>query len=275
MTTTPPAPTLTVFTTADPCPRVEILISPMPGDVDEITVYRTWLGNRVEVRGGKRAEVAGAFLLVDYEVPLGTSVSYSSVGYDVAGTPSQESSLTTQTVSVSDVWLQDPLDPTTALRAGLATPRDDLMVVSPSFELGVYGAEVSKSVVVGSSLAVARVGTRQAASQMPLSIRAGSAADAAALKLLLDQAAILCVRAPSSSVPYLDGLSYLAFSSYQPRPEPGWTKTLYSLSGDVVRAPGAAIVVSPRTYDDLLDEAATYNGIVALYADYIGVLRGL
>lgn len=275
MTTTPPAPTLTVFTTDDPCPRVEVLISPMPGDIDEITVYRSWLGNRVEVRGGKRAEVAGAFLLVDYEVPLGTPVSYSSVGYDVAGTPSQESSLTTQTVSVSDVWLQDPLDPTTALRAGLTTPRDDLMVVAPSFELGVYGAEVSKSVVVGSSLAVARVGARQAASQMPLSIRAGSPTDAAALKLLLDQASILCVRAPSSSVPYLDGLSYLAFTSYQPQPEPGWTKTLYSLSGDVVRAPGASVVVSPRTYDDLLDEAATYNGIVALYADYLGVLRGL
>src|SRR5688572_5704436 len=145
MTTTAPAPALTVHTTADPCPRVEILISPMPGDVDEITVYRSWLGNRVEVRGGKRAEVAGDFLLVDYEVPFGTPVAYTSVGYDVAGTPSQESSSTTQTVSVTEVWLQDPLDPTTALQAGLTIPRDDLMVIAPSFEQGAYASDSSRS----------------------------------------------------------------------------------------------------------------------------------
>lgn len=275
MTTTPPAPTLTVFTDPDPCPRVEVLITPMPAGIDEITVYRSWLGNRVEVRGGKRAEVAGAFLLVDYEVPLGTPVSYSSVGYDVAGIPSLESPLTTQTVTVPDAWMQDPLDPTTALRVGLTLPRSDLMAVAPSFELGNYVSSIGKSIVVGSSLAVARAGTRQAASEMPLSIVAGTPTDAAALQLLLDQAPILCVRAPSDSVPYVGGLSYVAFGSYQPRPFAGWQSTLFPLTGDVVRAPGAGIVVSPRTYDDLLDESATYSGLLPLYPTYIDLLRGL
>jgi len=202
-------------------------------------------------------------------------VSYSSVGYDVAGTPSLESPLTTQTVSVTDVWLQDPLDPTTALRAGLSTPRSDLMIVAPSFEQGVYSSDLVKATVVGSSLAVARAGTRQAAANMPLSVMAGTQTDASALQLLLDQSPILCVRAPSTSVPYLGGLSYVAFSSYQPKPFKGWTSTLFSLVGDVVRAPGAAIVVSPRTYDDLLDESATYNGLLTLYPTYIDLLRGL
>lgn len=275
MTTTPPAPTLTVFTDADPCPRVEVLISSMPGDVDEITVYRSWLGNRVEVRGGKRAEVAGAFLLVDYEVPLGTPVSYSSVGYDVAGIPSLESPLTTQTVSVADVWLQDPLDPTTALAAGLANPRSDLMVVAPSFDQGVYTSEVVKSTVVGSSLPVARPGTRQAASGMPLTIVAGTPSDSAALGMLLDQSPVLCVRAPSDLVPYVGGLAYIAFTSYQPRLFRGWQSGIFSLSGDVVRAPGAGIVVSPRTFDDLLDESATFNGLLTLYPTFIDLLRGL
>jgi hypothetical protein len=275
VTTTPPAPTLTVHTTADPCPRVEILISPMPGDVDEITVYRSWLGNRLEVRGGKRAEVAGDFLLVDYEVPLGTPVAYTSVGYDVAGTPSQESSSTTQTVSVAEVWLQDPLDPTTALRAGLTIPRDDLMVVAPSFEQGAYSSDSSRSTVVGSSLAVARMGTRQAATGMPLTIDAGSPTSSAALKLLLDQQPLLCVRPPSTLIPDLGGLAYLAVSSYVPKPYNGWTRTTYSLVGDVVRGPGASIVVSPRTYDDLLDESATYGGLITLYSTYVDLLRGL
>lgn len=275
MTTTPPAPTLTVSTTDDPCPRVEVLISPMPAGIDEITVYRSWLGNRVEVRGAKRAEVSGAFLVVDYEVPLGTPVAYTSVGYDVAGIPSLESPSTTQTVAVSDVWLQDPLDPTTALRAGLTIPRSDLMIVAPSFDQASYVSDVAKASVVGSPLAVARVGTRQAASGMPLSVFAGTPTDAAALQLLLDQASVLCVRAPSSSVPYLGGLSYIAFSSYQPRPSAGWTTTLFSLVGDVVRPPGAGIVVSPRTYEDLLDEAATYAGLLTLYPTYVDLLRGL
>lgn len=275
MTTTPPAPTLTVHTDADPCPRVEILISSMPAGIDEITIYRTWLGNRVEVRGGKRAEVAGSYLLVDYEVPLGTSVSYSAVGYDVAGIPSLESPLTATTVSVSTVWLQDPLDPTTALQAGLSTPRSDLMVVAPSFELGNYVSSVIKSTVVGSSLAVARAGTRQAASDMPLSVIAGTPTDAAAFQSLFDQAPILCVRAPSGDVPYLGGLAYVAFGTYQPRPAKGWQSTLFTLSGDVVRPPGAAVVVSPRTYDDLLDESATYSGLLTLYPTYIDLLRGL
>lgn len=275
MTTTPSAPTLTVHTDADPCPRVEILITPMPVDVDEITIYRTWQGQRSVVRGASRAEVAGDHLVVDYEAPLGASIVYTSVGYDSSGVPSQESTGSTVTVSVSDAWIQDPLDPTSAMQAGLTTPRD-LMFTVPSFLPAPRAMAASVAGIVGAPVPVGMGGTRQAASGMPLTLDARTPAVAAALEALLDQAYPLCLRTPATLVRQLSGLTYLSIQEYIPTPDDGWdSATVYSMTADTVRGPGAGIVVQPRTYDDLLAEAATYNDLLSLYPTYLDMLRGL
>lgn len=273
MTTTPPAPTVTVFTDADPCPRAEVVITPMPGDIDEITVYRTWRGQRSVIRGASRAEVAGAYLVVDYEVPIGTSVSYSSVGYDTVGVPSEESLATAVTVSVTDVWIQDPLDPTTALQVGLTIPRE-IQAAFPSF---LPGKRVMPSAVVpiaGSSLPVGLGGTRQALSGIPFTLHAMTQSAADTVEVLLDQAYPLCVRVPGA-VPQMDGLAYLAIAEVLLEAVNAWEETLFSMTADIVRGPGAAIVVQPRTYADLLDEAATYTALKTVYPTYLDVRRGL
>jgi hypothetical protein len=275
VTTTPPAPTLTALTTADPCPRVEILITPMPVDVDEITIYRTWAGQRSVVRGASRAEVSGDHLVVDYEAPLGTSIVYTSVGYDSSGIPSEESTGTAVTVAVTDGWLQDPLDPTSAMQVGLTTPRD-LMVTVPSFLPASRAMAVTVAGIVGSPTPVGMGGTRQAASGMPLTLDARTPVVAAALEELLDQAYPVCLRTPATLIRQLSGLTYLSIAEYIPTPDDGWDgATLYSMTADTVRGPGAGIVVQPRTYDDLLAEAATYNDLLALYPTYLDMLRGL
>lgn len=275
MTTTPPAPTLTAYTDADPCPRVEILITPMPAGVDEITIYRSWQGQRSVVRGASRAEVAGAFLVVDYEAPLGTSIVYTSIGYDASGVPSQESAGSTVTVSVSDAWIQDPLDPTSAMQAGLTIPRD-LMVTTPSFLPASFAAAVTVAPIVGSRLPAAMGGTRQAASRMPLTLDARTPTVAADLEELLNQSFPLCLRTPADLIRQLGGLTYLAIQEYVPTPDDGWNAgTLYSMTADTVRGPGAGIVVQVRTYDDLLAEATTYADLLTLYPTYLDVLRGL
>lgn len=273
MTTTPPAPTLTTSTDADPCPRVEVVIATMPGDADTITIYRTWRGQRSIVRGAENAEVAGDHLVIDYEVPLGVPVAYSSVTYDVAGIPSQESTSTTTTVTVDDVWIQDALDPGTAIQVGLTIPRE-VMCIFPSFLPASYTMAMTTSPIVGDPTPVGLGGTRQAASRVPFTIVASTPTSADAVKELLDQAFPLCVRTPAA-VPQYKGLLYLGIPEYSPDPHAGWNETTYAMVGDSIRGPGSGIVVQPRTFDDLLDEAATFTDLLALYATFLELRRGL
>lgn len=275
MTTTPPAPTLTPATGANPCPRVEVLISTMPGDADRVTVHRSWRGQRTTVRDAEDVEVAGDFLVVDYEVPLGTPVTYTCRTLDVSGVPSQESPGTTTTVSVDDVWIQDALDPTTAVRVVIASyAAGGVTIIGDSFMPAVYSADVVAPPVAGSPLPIAYGGVRRAASRMPLTLIAWTPSDAGALRTLLTSAFPLCVRTPAT-VPQLSGLTYLSLPDLLETPHPGWVTTRFSATGDSVRGPGSGIAVQPRTYADLLDEAATYADLLPLYPTYVDLRRGL
>lgn len=266
-------PVLTAYTDEDPCPRVEVLITHLPPTVDTVTVWRSWAGTRSVVRGGNRAEVSGALLLVDYEVPLGLPVTYWAVGYTAAGVPMQESPSATVTVSAPDTWIQDPLDPTSAMRAGMLIP-GPLMVSGGSFAAPRYRRAGQRIAIHGSRLPVGRGDVRQAAAQVPLLLDSDNPTTTAGVYEVLDQADPLCVRAPADLVPALTGLVYLAVDEYVPDPDTGWQGTMFTLEGDSVRPPGAGIVVQPRTYADLLDEAATYADLTTLYPTYLDLLRG-
>lgn len=276
MTTTPPAPTLTTFTDADPCPRVEVLVTPMPGDADTITVWRTWKGQRTTVRDAQDVDVAGAFLVVDYEVPIGTPVTYTCQTADVAGIPSEISAGTTTTVSVTDMWLQDALDPTSAIQVStqVGTASSGFTIVAPSIVPATYSADTATIPVHGDEFPVALGGVRRAASRMPWSVIAWTPADAETLRALLRQAFPLCMRTPAT-VHQLTGLTYVALPDIVETPYPGWQATRFDGAGDSVRGPGSGIVVQVRTYADLLDEAATYAGVVSVFPTYLDVLRGL
>jgi hypothetical protein len=276
VTTTPPAPTLTAFTDADPCPRVEVVVTPMPGDADTITVWRTWKGQRSAVRDAQNAEVAGDFLIVDYEAPFGTPVTYTCQTADVSGIPSDISAGSATTVSVDDMWLQDALDPASSMPVSLeiGTAASGYTVIAPSIMPATYQADVSTIPVHGDELPVGLGGVRRAASRMPWSVIAWTPTDAESLRTLLKQAYPLCVRTPSL-VHQLSGLTYLSLSDLVETPYPGWTATRFEAAADSVKGPGAGIVIQPRTYAQLLDEAATYTALKALYATYLDVRRGL
>lgn len=276
MTTTPPAPTLTAYTDANPCPRVEVLVTPMPGDADTITVWRTWKGQRAVVRDAQNVEVAGAFLVVDYEAPLGTSVTYTCQTADSAGIPSQISPDASTTVAATVMWLQDALDPTSAvpvsLQIGAAT--SGYTAVVPTIVPATYSADTTVAPIHGAELPVAFGGVRRAASRMPWSVIAWTPADTEALRTLLKQAFPLCMRTPST-IPQLTGLTYLSMPDIVEIPYPGWQATRFEATVDSVRGPGAGIVVQPRTYAALPDEAATYTALKVVYATYLDVKRGL
>jgi hypothetical protein len=276
VTTTPPAPTLTVFTDADPCPRVEVVVTPMPGDADTVTVWRTWKGQRAAVRDAQRVEVAGAFLVVDYEAPLGTTVTYTCETADVSGVPSELSLGADATVSVTDMWLQDPLDPISSIKVSLqiGAATSGFTTIAPSIVPATYSADIAEVVVHGDSLPVALGDVRREASRMPWSVIAWTPSEAEALKTLLKQAIPLCMRTPAA-IHQLSGLTYVSLPDLVETPYPGWQATLFTATATSVRGPGAGIVIQPRTYADLPDEAATYTALKTVYATYLDVRRGL
>lgn len=268
----PPAPTLTAFTDADPCPRVEIVVSPMPTTADTITVWRQWSGRRSQVRDAVGVTVSGAFLVVDYEAPLGVPLIYTCETADANGVASELSAEATVTVDVSTIWMQDALDPTSAIEVQ-SSGTAGITAIGDSFAPMIYELTGQVLPIVGSRDPVAVGGTRRAASQVPLSLITRSASDTTAVRVLWDQAFPLCVRVPST-IPQHDGLMYLAFTEFREAPYPGWDKTLFTAVADSVRGPGLGVIVNPRQFDHLLDEAATFTDLIALYPTFLDVQRG-
>lgn len=276
MTSTPPAPALTGHTDPAPCPRVEVLISPMPAGVAFISIYR-FVGTAagVLVRGASMQPVSGDFLVIDYEAPIGESITYQAIAYDSSGTPSANStSSSALTLNSTLAWLQDPLDPTSAV--GVALNRYG---GSPYFSAGTlasatYGQTVAINPILGSPLPLAVGDVVQAASGIPFVITSltddGSADN---LRDLFTAAFPLCVRMPAS-VPTLPGLIYLALTSLTEAPNLNTGRTIFSFAGQSVAGPGLNVVLSPRTWDTVSGEGATWNDIAALYSTWVNVQRG-
>jgi hypothetical protein len=81
----PYAPTLTAYTDASPCPRVEVFFSSFAPGTATVTVYRSAAGRQYEVRGAVRAATAGALTRIDFEAPFNTAVTYRAEMFDSAG----------------------------------------------------------------------------------------------------------------------------------------------------------------------------------------------
>lgn len=272
MTTTPPAPTLVAHTDADPCPRVEITVTPMPVDADTITVWRSWAGRRTQVRDAVGVTVSGDYFVVDYEAPFGVPVTYTCETADAAGVPSELSAGTSATVAVTEIWMQDPLDPASAIEVATTGSSAGVRALADSFTGHTAEMPAETVTVIGSGEPIALGGTRQAPSQVPLKVKARTVADAEAVRNLWNQAFPLCVRTPTK-MPFYRGLAYMVFD-YTETPHPDWVQVTFAATARVVRGPGRGVVVQPRTYDHLLDEAATYAGLLPLYPTYLDMRRG-
>ncbi|SOD72717.1 hypothetical protein SAMN05892883_2067 [Jatrophihabitans sp. GAS493] len=274
MTTTPPTPALTPHTNAAPCPRIEVLIATMPGDAVTITVYRSWSGRKAAVRDANGAPVSGDFLVIDYEAPLGVPVSYSCVTTDVSGIPSSESALSTpSTLSVVQAWVQDPLDPSSAMPIGMNKQQAGIWFQVDSFSQLSYGLSSSVSEVIGSGLPLGIAGTRQQASAVPLQVKTRTPGLADQFRDLLAQAYPLCLRTPVK-LPVLDGLTYLDIPVITEAPVITPPSSTFTMTVQAIQGPGLDVVVPVRTWDDVATEGATWNDIAALYSTWIDVQRG-
>lgn len=222
----------------------------------------------------ERAATA-AFYDVDYAAPLGVPVEYRVVMLS-----GPEPLVLTGTVQVdsSSVWLQDPVNPRTAVE--VARDYDGARPVLAGGSFRKFNRPLSDELVgpLGASLPVGLGGIRQAPRDVPFGVLTLTAAQTRRLEVLLATAYPLLVRTP----PAVSGLPRVAYMSvkvedtrYDEDEDDETGVVEWALSGSLVRAPTARVIVGRWTYADLAElwPGATYGQMVAAkggtYLDFI------
>lgn len=260
MTTAPAAPTCVAYEDAEPCPRVEVTVTP-GADNTTVTVYRSDSGGTHPVRGGWRIEVSGPALVVDFEVPFGQSVVYFAVGYDDAGNPSPAGP-TSQPVTVDSggcPWVQDPTDPTTATRWQLV-----------DWEQMEYGREATVLRPMLSATAVAVIGVRQDP-ESEMTVRTRTDGEAERLRALCAVPVLLVRPDPTWGWPARYWLVRDLDERRQAPKNPADSRRLWTLPLTAVDAPSASLIVFPYVWADVVAYWATWADLMADKATWLDV----
>lgn len=263
-------PDVVIYTDADPTPRTEITAQIPPGAAT-FTLWRITPNSRTIVRGADKA-LAASSIVVDYEVPFGTPVSYQVQTFDVMDVPAEigPSSPPVTLSEVLDVWLSDPLDPTTAVALSVrGGPLPAL--IQPSWETLTYESSSTVTPIVGSRLSVGAAAVRRAFTADYV-ILARNPTDATALRNLFDHAFPLLMR-PPAQFRFVGDPLYLAPGDIAERTSPTGV-SVFTFSASIVRPPASSIIVFPRVWDDVPPEAATWDDLATMYATWNGVARG-
>lgn len=257
--------TVTAYQTADPSPRVEIVLPTVPVAGVTTTVERIYSGKRSVVRGALRSTSISGFTVTDYEAPLNVPITYQATSYNVADGIVAMSpispSVTLVESGVRYAWLSDPLSPTAAVKATMEAATGD--------ELG-YDAPMAVLAAMGRRYPIAVMGTRLAASGVPLTLYTATNGEGNTVRDIVTQAAPLCVRPATTN--RLPALFYLAAKRITEKPYLGGPR-VWDLTGDIVAAPSGAVVVPLHTYAEVHDGYATYAALDAAKATYLEVLR--
>lgn len=266
---------LEAITTADPCPRVGVTVTGLSAVVEStITVWRSVAGEpRAAVRGLRGAVVVDATYVVDYEAPLGRPVTYT---LEVTSGPTTPTTLeATVSVASTDAWLQDPLDPSTAV--ALATDQVDGGVWFHARALSRIGyASTAELVqVLGAEYPVALGGRPGAPTGVPFDVFTDSAEQCNRVRTLIGSAFPLLLRTVPAISPPLRSLAYMRADAVE---QPvtslmGGTLTVWELTGDLVQPPSIRILVPTWTYAQVAAMWATYADAAAAGRTYLDWMK--
>jgi hypothetical protein len=258
-------PTLTLVAKTDaPTDRVEITIADLYPAEATVTVYRTVDGFRRPVREGENLVVIGTDAVVDYEAPLGRVITYEleiTAGLALGGPGA--SGTVTLTPAGSYGWIQDPLDPASAIKLyGDVGPNGESALTDQSVHNLAYAADVSLIPIMGSSEPVALIGQRMVASKIPFNILTDAAEHTTNLRDLLMQAPLVLIRTLPTWGTALPALCYCA--PPEPTEDPinapyGGTLTSWSFETGLVAPPRMKLVVPIWTYGDVQALWTTYQ----------------
>lgn len=187
--------TLTVFTDANPVPRVLVTITGLLAGTQTITLYRTAEGRQMKVRGGVNLFAVGGAAVMDYEAPFGVPLTYRAEQFDASGLSlnfgdAATTTLTPPLVDTSYVWIHQPLNPSLAIVASMrGDTAADVSRRSPGSLVYTEGGTVG--VQIG--------GQRQGIAGLPFSVVCRNGADADKFLDMFggystDYPAVICIR---------------------------------------------------------------------------------
>ncbi|MFD6093971.1 hypothetical protein ACFWGN_17795 [Oerskovia sp. NPDC060338] len=251
-------------------PQVGVTVTGLSGSGESVVSVqvswdagRTWHG----VRGAERVVVTGGDFFRDHVPPLNVPATYRLVVHSGAVTPSPLEA--TVTVPSSWAWIQDPLNPRSAVRVSPTHGEDSIRLLSASASRLTRRQPVDLATPEGARLPVASIGRRQAPSQVPIVLQDLAAAQGAlvrALDELFDSAGQVVIRGLPVEIP-LDPVAHVAIPDLDESPVVGgvvghreWVLTVTQ-----VRPTSMRIVIPWWTYDQVraLWSPRTYNAVKA------------
>lgn len=205
------------------------------------------------VRGANRLVVNGGSTFVrDFVPALNVPTTYRVV-VATGTTPTPSTAVVTATSPTA--WIQDPMDPATAVAVDCLGLGLGLLALADSFATLTRAQAADVAQVQGTRVPVASVGARQAPSRVALHLRADLASQdeqAATLRALLDNAGVVVLRGFPLAVP-IDPVSH-AVASLQESPVVGsllGVRNDWALDMTMVRPTTASVAIAWWTYAEV------------------------
>jgi len=244
-------------------PRVQVTVSAVPEDA-AITLFRLFGKYQTTVRGALRESASGAFVVVDYEVPLGIPVTYRAELYDVSG----ESLGITNEATVTIAWpgdqvvISDPLAPASSIAVDGHSDFGGVLTRKRPYEQH----NVSGRIITLMGLAGKLEG-------IPLVCNTRTIEAADELDGILDATLVLVRSAPPSRLP---PLFYAVVGTVKQVPQDvqwGGEWVRWDIEGDETDSSPLDVQVPIITYQMYNDAFPTYGDFNAAYLTYLDALR--
>jgi hypothetical protein len=266
-----PVLTATPATDASPAPRIIVTVDDLPPAITTLTMFRLADGRTFKVRGAVSVPVAGGFAVPDVEAPFQVAAGYR-VQMFASGVDQGYSVTVSTTLTVTDCWVHNTLDPTGAVMIDITDASGKSL--NRPIDGEVFYPE-------GRSLGVLISGRRRGLQGVDMFFSTLDATVATKFEAMLggytddDQMIpILCVRTP----PYLDIPRTFYAGMLSPRKLPinvhmGGTLRNWAASADELAPPAPGLVVALLSRDDIDFFYATRNAIDAAYSSRLALDR--
>lgn len=262
------AATITAVRTTDPgAPQVGVTVAGLStSTASTVVVDRSWDSGVTwyGVRGGTVAGVLGSVFVRDFACPLNVATLYRAT---ITGGSSEQVTATV-TVTSSQAWIQDPLNPTTACPLYADMAAGHILLTLGSFATSTWAQHVDLATVIGASLPAASISVRQRVSAMPMVLMHDVAAEGGALRSLLLSSGQLVVRGlPVSGL--LDPVAHVAVGDATEARFAAGQVSQWTLTARQTRPTTLRVVVPWWTYDQVKTLIQAQVSPTATYAQVV------
>lgn len=243
-------------TIADGAPHVRITVYNVEG-TESLRLERTAGGETQTVQGATSMSVTDIGIITDWVPPLNRETTYTVLA---DGEPQHSATIT---IGSETSWLQDPLDPTTALPVYLrGTHQGALTLYDDSLATSAHSVENTQIMVLGSKYPRYYGGQRQAAQGVKLGFYSDDEDTSDQFAAMIDNAPILVFRTARKLRP-LPPVAYIAGDTTQEQVDqdegPNLGATVWTIEANLVQAVLQAAQTGYITYGQVQDLLGGYT----------------